>query len=96
MQKEYILYACENYEKMDDPLRRCYTRQFSIVRVTPLLYNLQRNKKLRSKLLKKLNNILLFATLRSQLQCVKIYPLQRILQRTVAIMAQVGERDNQN
>ena len=60
-----------------------------IVRITPCLCNLLRNKKLRSKLQKKLNNILLFATLRSQLQCVT-YPLQPALQRSVTIMAQVG------
>ena len=61
------------------------------MRVTPRLCNLQHNEILRSKLQKKLNNnLLLFATLRSHLQRVTC-PLQPAFQRTVVIMAQVGE-----
>ena len=55
-------------------------------RVTPLLFNVQSKEKLRSKLQKKLNNLLLFATLRSQLQRVT-WLLHPALQRIVAIMA---------
>ena len=57
-----------------------------IARLTPLLFNVQSKEKLRSKLQKKLNNLLLFATLRSQLQRVTCL-LHSALQRTVAIMA---------
>ena len=72
-------------------LRNAIVKQVSesIACVTPHFCNLQQKNR-EASCIKKLNNLLLFATLRRQLERVTC-PLQPALQRTVAITAQVGE-----